>query len=299
MTSATNREAACIQMPAKNKTALITGASSGLGLEASRALAAQGFDLIMTARGKDRLEKAGEEIAKQNPKSQITTQILDVSNFDEVRLFAKKLSSPIEVLMNNAGVMGPDFSLSVDGIESQMAINHLGHFVLTKALWKQLDEATAPRVISLSSTVHRRGKLQSMSLEQLKGSDQKSYDRWQRYADTKLACLLFARELDLRTKQSGSKVVSIAAHPGWAMTGLQDNFPNRFDRFAQNAKQGARSQIMAAVRADLVGGEFIGPAQELWGEPKLIKGTKQSRDLALMKQLWELSEELTGATFEV
>jgi NAD(P)-dependent dehydrogenase (short-subunit alcohol dehydrogenase family) len=286
-------------MPAKNKTALITGASSGLGLEASRALAAQGFDLIMTARGKDRLEKAGEEIAKQNPKSQITTQILDVSNFDEVRLFAKKLSSPIEVLMNNAGVMGPDFSLSVDGIESQMAINHLGHFVLTKALWKQLDEATAPRVISLSSTVHRRGKLQSMSLEQLKGSDQKSYDRWQRYADTKLACLLFARELDLRTKQSGSKVVSIAAHPGWAMTGLQDNFPNRFDRFAQNAKQGARSQIMAAVRADLVGGEFIGPAQELWGEPKLIKGTKQSRDLALMKQLWELSEELTGATFEV
>jgi NAD(P)-dependent dehydrogenase (short-subunit alcohol dehydrogenase family) len=299
MTSATNREAACIQMPAKNKTALITGASSGLGLEASRALAAQGFDLIMTARGKDRLEKAGEEIAKQNPKSQITTQILDVSNFDEVRLFAKKLSSPIEVLMNNAGVMGPDFSLSVDGIESQMAINHLGHFVLTKALWKQLEKADAPRVISLSSTVHRRGKLQSMSLEQLKGSDQKSYDRWQRYADTKLACLLFARELDLRTKQSGSKVVSIAAHPGWAMTGLQDNFPNRFDRFAQNAKQGARSQIMAAVRADLVGGEFIGPAQELWGEPKLIKGTKQSRDLALMKQLWELSEELTGATFEV
>ena len=299
MTSTTNREAACIQMPAKNKTALITGASSGLGLEASRALAAQGFDLIMTARGKDRLEKAGEEIAKQNPKSQITTQILDVSNFDEVRLFAKKLSSPIDVLMNNAGVMGPDFSLSVDGIESQMAINHLGHFVLTKALWKQLEKADAPRVISLSSTVHRRGKLQSMSVEQLTGSDQKNYDRWQRYADTKLACLLFARELDLRTKQSGSKVVSIAAHPGWAMTGLQDNFPNRFDRFAQNAKQGARSQIMAAVRADLVGGEFIGPAQELWGEPKLIKGTTQSRDLGLMKQLWELSEELSGATFEV
>jgi NAD(P)-dependent dehydrogenase (short-subunit alcohol dehydrogenase family) len=201
--------------------------------------------------------------------------------------------------MNNAGVMGPDFSLSVDGIESQMAINHLGHFVLTKSLWRHLVKASEPRVISLSSTVHRRGKLQSMSLEQLKGSDQKSYDRWQRYADTKLACLLFSRELDIRTKQSGSQVVSIAAHPGWAMTGLQDNFPNRFDRFAQNAKQGARSQIMATVRADLVGGEFIGPAQELWGEPKLIKGTKQSRDLGLMKQLWELSEELTGATFEV
>jgi len=286
-------------MPSKNKTALITGASSGLGLEATKELAAQGFDVIMTARGKDRLEKVGEEIAKQYPKSKITTQILDVANFDEVRSFASKFSGPIDVLMNNAGVMGPDFSLSVDGIESQMAINHLGHFVLTKALWKQLGKASSPRVISLSSTVHRRGKLQSMSLEQLAGSDQKNYDRWQRYADSKLACLLFARELDLRTKQSGSKVISIAAHPGWAMTGLQDNFPNRFDRFAQNAKQGARSQIMATVRADLVGGEFIGPAQELWGEPKLIKGTKQSRDLGLMKQLWELSEELTGATFEV
>ena len=286
-------------MPTKNKTALITGASSGLGLEASKELAALGFDVIMTARGKDRLEKASEEIAKQNPQSKITSQVLDVANFDEVRSFANKFSSPIDVLMNNAGVMGPDFSLSVDGIESQMAINHLGHFVLTKALWKQLEKASEPRVISLSSTVHRRGKLQSMSLEQLKGSDQKSYDRWQRYADTKLACLLFARELDLRTKQSGSKVISIAAHPGWAMTGLQDNFPNRFDRFAQNAKQGARSQIMATVEAYLVGGEFIGPAQELWGEPKLIKGTKQSRDLGLMKQLWELSEELTGATFEL
>jgi NAD(P)-dependent dehydrogenase (short-subunit alcohol dehydrogenase family) len=286
-------------MPTKNKTALITGASSGLGLEASKELATLGFDVIMTARGKDRLEKASEEIAKQNPQSKITSQVLDVANFDEVRSFANKFSSPIDVLMNNAGVMGPDFSLSVDGIESQMAINHLGHFVLTKALWKQLEKASEPRVISLSSTVHRRGKLQSMSLEQLKGSDQKSYDRWQRYADTKLACLLFSRELDIRTKQSGSQVVSIAAHPGWAMTGLQDNFPNRFDRFAQNAKQGARSQIMATVRADLVGGEFIGPAQELWGVPKLIKGTKQSRDLGLMKQLWELSEELTGATFEV
>jgi NAD(P)-dependent dehydrogenase (short-subunit alcohol dehydrogenase family) len=286
-------------MPAKNRTALITGASSGLGLEAAKELAAQGFDVVMTARGKDRLEKVGEDLSKQFPKSKITSQVLDVSNFDEVRSFANKFSGPIDVLMNNAGVMGPDFSLSVDGIESQMAINHLGHFVLTKALWEQLEKADAPRVVSLSSTVHRRGKLQSMGVEQLIGSDSKNYDRWQRYADTKLACLLFARELDIRTKQSGSKVVSIAAHPGWAMTGLQDNFPNRFDRFAQNAKQGARSQIMAAVRADLVGGEFVGPAQELWGEPKLIKGTKQSRDLGLMKQLWELSEELSGATFEV
>ena len=286
-------------MPMTNKTAFITGASSGLGLVTSKELAALGFDIVMTARGKERLEKAGEDLAKQYPESTITTQVLDVSNFDEVRSFAKEFSGPIDVLMNNAGVMGPDFSLSVDGIESQMAINHLGHFVLTKALWKQLGKAAAPRVISLSSTVHRRGKLKSLGLAQLKGANQKNYDRWQRYADSKLACLLFARELDLRTKQSGSKVISIAAQPGWAVTGLQDNFPNRFDRFAQTAKQGAGSQIMAATGTDLAGGEFVGPSRELWGEPKLIKGTKQSRDLDLMKQLWELSEVATGETFEL
>ena len=138
-----------------------------------------------------------------------------------------------------------------------------------------------------------------MNLETIRGADEASYNRWQRYADTKLACLFFARELDIRTKQAGSKVLSIAAHPGWAITGLQDNFPNRFDRFAQTAEQGAQSQIMAATNTSLSGGEFVGPGLELWGKPKLIKGTSHSRDLELAKKLWGISEELTGAKFSL
>ena len=286
-------------MANNNKTALITGASSGLGLNASRALAAKGYNLIMASRGEAKLEKASAEIKAQYPDVQISQAVLDVSNFDQVRDFAKTTQQPIDVLMNNAGVMGPDFSLSVEGIESQMAINHLGHFLLTSLLWENLKQAANPRVISLSSTVHRRGKLETANVSEITGSDKASYDRWQRYADTKLACLLFARELDIRAKQAKSKVISIAAHPGWAITGLQENFPHRLDRFAQTAAQGAQSQIDAAINPLLTGGEFVGPSLELWGKPKLITGTSRSRDLGLMGRLWTTSEELTGSKFEL
>lgn len=286
-------------MANNNKTALITGASSGLGLNASRALAAKGYNLIMASRGEAKLEKASAEIKAQYPDVQISQAVLDVSNFDQVRDFGKTTQQPIDVLMNNAGVMGPDFSLSVEGIESQMAINHLGHFLLTSLLWENLEQAQSPRVVSLSSTVHRRGKLETANVSEITGSDKASYDRWQRYADTKLACLLFARELDIRAKQAKSKVISIAAHPGWAITGLQDNFPHRFDRFAQTAAEGAQSQIDAAINPLMTGGEFVGPSLELWGKPKLIKGTSRSRDLGLMGRLWTTSEELTGSKFEL
>jgi NAD(P)-dependent dehydrogenase (short-subunit alcohol dehydrogenase family) len=198
--------------------------------------------------------------------------------------------------MNNAGLMGPDFKLSIEGIESQMATNHIGHFLLTALLWPKLDAANG-RVVSLSSVVHRRGNLKSADVQELRGSDEASYNRWQRYADTKLACLLFARELDVRARVSGSKVQSIAAHPGWAITGLQENFPHTLDSFAQTARQGARSQIRAATDGSLKGGEFVGPKWELWGAPKLLKGSSRSRNLELAAALWESSEELTGVKF--
>lgn len=278
------------------KNIVITGASSGLGLASAKALAAQGANITMLARTEEKLLRAAEELRAEHPDVTISEQVLDVSNLDQVRAFAQSQNKPIDILMNNAGVMGPDFSLSIEGIESQMATNHIGHFLLTKLLWENLEQASHPRVISLSSVVHRRGNLNNLSLEKLKGANQKSYDRWQRYADTKLACLFFARELDIRAKQSGSKVLSIAAHPGWAITGLQDNFPNRFDAFAQSATEGAQSQI-AATNWQLQGGEFIGPSRELWGKPKLIKGSSHSRDLETAKRLWLLTEELVGESF--
>ena len=276
---------------------IITGGSSGLGLASAEELASQGADITLVARGAERLVEASQQLRNRYPDARITERVLDVSNLDEVRTFAKETSGPVDLLMNNAGLMGPDFALSIEGIESQMATNHIGHFLLTSLLWERLEEASKPQVISLSSVVHRRGKLKAESVEEIRGAKKESYDRWQRYADTKLACLLFARELDMRAKQAGSKVLSIAAHPGWALTGLQTNYPNRFDFLAQDAKTGARSQLLAANKPGLAGGEFIGPRFEAWGNPKELTGSKRSRDLGLMKRLWEISEELTGAKF--
>ncbi|BDP99763.1 SDR family NAD(P)-dependent oxidoreductase [Aquiluna sp. KACHI24] len=277
------------------KHALITGASSGLGFESAKALAELGYQVTMVARREERLTKAADRIRALNPDSKISEVVLDISNLDSVREFAKSVDS-VDLLMNNAGLMGPDFKLSIEGIESQMATNHIGHFLLTALLWQKLD-AVNGRVISLSSVVHRRGKLKSADVDELRGAEESSYDRWQRYADTKLACLLFARELDVRARLSGSKVQSIAAHPGWAITGLQENFPHQFDRFAQTAKAGARSQLRAATDASLKGGEFVGPKWELWGEPKLLRGSTRSRNLELASKLWASSEELTGVKF--
>jgi NAD(P)-dependent dehydrogenase (short-subunit alcohol dehydrogenase family) len=275
---------------------VITGASSGLGKASAEHFAKEGHELVLLARGKERLDQAASEIKSKYPNAKIETHQLDVSDFDQVRSFAKTQDKQIDVLMNNAGLMGPDFALSAQGIESQMATNHLGHFLLTNLLWNKLAKDTG-RVISLSSVVHRRSKLEANSKEEIAGATGK-YDRWGRYADSKLACLLFARELDLRAKQAGNKILSIAAHPGWALTGLQANFPNTFDFLAQKAEVGARSQIQASLSPGFKGGEFIGPKFEAWGSPKLIAGSKHSRRLDVMQRLWEISEELTGESFQ-
>ena len=277
------------------KSAIITGASSGLGLENAKALAKLGYSLTLVARGEERLVKAADSLRESFPDVSIKEQVLDISNLDLVREFAKGVTD-VDLLVNNAGLMGPDFKLSIEGIESQMATNHIGHFLLTALLWSKLDRVDG-RVVSLSSVVHRRGRLDEATLDDIRGADESKYNRWQRYADTKLACLLFARELDIRARVTGSKVQSIAAHPGWAITGLQDNFPHRFDRFAQDAATGARSQLVASVDETLTGGELIGPKFELWGDPKQIKGAGRGRDLETMRKLWHFSEELTGVSF--
>ena len=277
--------------------AIITGASSGLGLESAKALAAAGYNLTLVARGAKRLEDAATQLRAAHPKLEIKSQILDVSDFDAVSAFSEGIQEPVDVLMNNAGLMGPDFKLSKQGIETQMATNHLGHFVLTAGLWDRLDQSENPKVISLSSVVHRKGNLDGIDLESLRGADASKYNRWQRYADTKLACLYFARELDIRAKLAGSKVQSIAAHPGWAITGLQENFPHVLDPFAQTAVQGARSQILAALSDEIQAGDFVGPKFELWGKPRVIAGSKRSHNLEVAGRLWTLSEQLTGVKF--
>jgi NAD(P)-dependent dehydrogenase (short-subunit alcohol dehydrogenase family) len=267
-------------------TALITGGSSGLGLETARSLLDAGFEVIITGRSSQKLVNAENKL---NSKA-LTWIANDISDLEQVESLASNISS-VDLLINNAGQMGPPFQLSKQGHEIQMATNHLGHFLLTKLLWEKLSKSSDPRVIHLSSTVHRKGK-PTKTAEELSGKDI-AYDRWQRYADTKLACALFGRELDIRAKQSGSKVKSIIAHPGWASTGLQVHYPTKLHVFAQSPAKGARSQNRASLD-QVSGGEFFGPSRELWGRPIKIKGSRLSRDVEASKKLWEMTEELTG-----
>jgi NAD(P)-dependent dehydrogenase (short-subunit alcohol dehydrogenase family) len=267
-------------------TALITGGSSGLGLETAKALLAKDYEVIITGRNQQKLVNAENKL-NSNKLSWIAN---DISNFEDVESLAGQLTN-IDLLINNAGQMGTPHALSAQGHELQMATNHLGHFLLTRLLWEKLSKSDSPRVIHLSSTVHRNGKAIKDENE-LSGKDA-DYDRWQRYADTKLACTHFGRELDIRAKQAGSKVKSVIAHPGWASTGLQVHYPTRLHVFAQSPAQGARSQIRAALD-DVEGGEFFAPNLELWGKPIKIKGNKLSRDLEVSKDLWAITEKLTG-----
>jgi NAD(P)-dependent dehydrogenase (short-subunit alcohol dehydrogenase family) len=267
-------------------TVLITGGSSGLGLETAKALLAKDYDVIITGRSQQKLVNAENKL-NSNKLSWIAN---DISNFEDVESLAGQIKT-IDLLINNAGQMGTPHTLSAQGHELQMATNHLGHFLLTKLLWEKLSKSESPRVIHLSSTVHRNGKA-IKDTDELSGKDA-DYDRWQRYADTKLACTHFGRELDIRAKQAGSKVKSVIAHPGWASTGLQVHYPTRLHVLAQSPAQGARSQIKAALDP-VEGGEFYAPNLELWGRPKKIQGNKLSRDLEVSKNLWELTEELTG-----
>ncbi len=277
--------------------AIITGASSGLGLESALALAAHGYELTLVARGENRLLAAAKQIQNANPEIAVTPVVLDISDLDQVQAFASSFARPVDVLMNNAGLMGPDFKVSKQGIETQMATNHLGHFVLTAKLWGKLNEAENARVISLSSVVHRKGNFDAGDIEVLRGANQNQYNRWQRYADSKLACLWFARELHSRITAEGGQIKSVAAHPGWAITGLQENFPHVLDPLAQTAKQGARSQVYAALGSDIQSGDFVGPSLELWGKPKKIVGSKRSQDRTQMQALWAASEAITGVKF--
>ena len=267
-------------------TALITGGSNGLGLETARALLVRGYEVIITGRSQQKLVNAENKLNS----NQLSWVANDISNFEAVEALAKQTSS-VDLLINNAGQMGPPFSLSAQGHELQMATNHLGHFLLTKLLWEKLSKSEDPRVIHLSSTVHRKGR--AIKNQQELSGKEIDYDRWQRYADTKLACAHFGRELDIRAKQAGSRVKSVIAHPGWASTGLQVHYPTKLHVFAQTPAQGARSQIRASIDR-VEGGEFFAPNLELWGKPKKIRGTKLSRDLQASKDLWEMTEELTG-----
>jgi NAD(P)-dependent dehydrogenase (short-subunit alcohol dehydrogenase family) len=285
------------------RTYLITGANSGLGLHSSIALARRGARVLMACRNP---AKAGEALARvesevRDAKAELVS--LDLASLESVRSAAADVAQRapvIDVLMDNAGVMAIPRAQTADGFEMQIGTNHLGHFALTGLLMPQLLAGTDPRVVVVSSDAHKIGR---MRFDDLMG--EKAYGRWSAYGQSKLANLLFMRELDRR---AAGRLKAAAAHPGYAATNLQSNYGNAVvDLFmkignrviAQSDEAGAWPQLYAATMPDVQGGEYFGPSGMfgLRGAPDRDTPTKAARDDEAARRLWEVSEQLTGLTF--
>ncbi|GAC68354.1 oxidoreductase [Gordonia soli] len=275
---------------------VITGANSGLGAETAKALAAAGAEVVLAVRTTAKAEPVAAEIG---PKASVRR--LDLADLASVRDFAEGFDGA-DVLINNAGVMAVPLARTADGFEMQIGTNHLGHFALTALLLPKITD----RVVTLSSEVHQIGNL---DLDDLNWEKRK-YGRWRAYGDSKLANLMFGKELAARLGSSGSTVQSLVAHPGYAATELQGRSGNWTDRFAklanrlpiaQSAAGGALPTLYAATSPDASSGGFYGPTEffGMHGAPGPSRYHKRADDTVKRERLWTLSESLTSTTFGV
>jgi NAD(P)-dependent dehydrogenase (short-subunit alcohol dehydrogenase family) len=283
---------------------VVTGANSGLGLETARALGALGATVIMAARDTAKGEAAVKELRAEQPDGRFDLRHLDLADLDSVREFAAEVEH-VDVLVNNAGVMMPPRTLTEQGYEQQFGVNHLAHFALTILLFNKLLQSEDPRVVTVSSGLHKRGRIH---FEDLHGEH--GYHRTKYYSQSKLANVVFALELHRRLRTSGFPLRSVLAHPGYAATNLQSTGPTGVGKLimkvtnrvmAQDVAMGALPQIYAAVGADVESGQFWGPdgRNESKGFPTLVEPLDEARDRELGKRLWDISEELTGVHIDL
>lgn len=285
------------------RTVLVTGANSGLGFVTSLELARKGAHVLMTARDPAKGEDALAHIRAAVPNASIELRRLDLADLDQVKSFARQLIDdkvPLDILINNAGVMMPPRTLTGQGFELQFGVNHLAHFALTGLLLETLAKRQESRVVTVSSDLHRRGHIH---FDDLDGA--KTYGRIAFYAQSKFANVLFALELGRRLRAARLPVRSLLAHPGYAATNLQTSGPtgllnlfmrigNRF--MAQSMEMGALPQLYAATAPQAESGQFIGPdgRNEMKGYPTVVQPIASARDPEVAARLWTLSEQLTG-----
>ncbi|MGI8330791.1 oxidoreductase [Actinomadura scrupuli] len=288
------------------RTFLVTGANSGLGHETARQLSLHGAQVIMTARSEAKGRTAMAELTAGQPGASIELRLLDLSDLDSVRALAESLVADrvqVDVLVNNAGIMMPPRSLTKQGFELQFATNHLGHFALTGLLLETLAKGRDPRVVTVSSSLHRRG---SIDFDDLTG--ERSYSPTRFYAQSKFANVLFGLELDRRLRASGSPVRSLLAHPGYSATNLQSSGPTGLLNLlgkvgnalmAQHVRMGALDQLYAATAPEAESGQFIGPDRlgESRGHPRVVQPVESAKDPETARRLWDVSEDLTGVRF--
>lgn len=287
------------------QTVIITGANSGIGFEAARKLSDKGAHVILAVRNEEKGKAAVDSILQGNGKASVEMMKLDLADLASVRYFTSAIIEKykhLHILINNAGVMIPPYGKTKDGFELQFGSNHLGHFALTGLLLPILKKTPESRVVILSSIAHRGA---SIDFDNLAGS--KGYKAMKFYGQSKLANLLFAKELDNRLKMHGIETISVACHPGISNTNLFNLGKGETPKymkglmrlFSQPAAMGALPTIYAAADDSLTGGEYIGPdgRGNRKGYPAIEIPAPGVFNEVTMNRLWQVSEELTGVQF--
>lgn len=293
---------------------LVTGAASGIGLETSLLLAVRGDHVILADRNVTGGEAALRRVIDVGGRGEFRP--LDLADLARIRDFATDelaRDRPLDVLINNAGLLPPMVRATTrDGFELEFGVAHLGHFALTGLLLPALERSEAPRVVSVSSIAHARGRIDLDDLQH-----QRRYSSSRAYSATKLACLMFAFELHRRAKIAGSKLTSVAAHPGISRTPIaagweQERRRKPWDRLelfgyhasirllGRPASEGARSLVYAATASSVIGGGYYGPTgfAQVTGLPGRVRPSRRALDTIIAARLWERSEQLSGVRYE-
>ena len=283
------------------RTALVTGANTGIGFETAKVLAARSARVLLACRNPDKAEDALTRIRADVPDADLSFVPLDLADLASVRAAAERiLEEPrLDLLINNAGLMIPPLSHTVDGFELQMGVNHLGPFALTGLLLPLVEQTEGSRIVNTSSNAHHMGEPDFGDLHA-----ERSYSRWQRYGASKLANLLHTYELDRRLRAKGSHVISAAAHPGATATELMRHVPQFLWKVSKpllslgmnQPPQGAWPTLAAATHPEVESGQYFGPSGpgEMFGPARQVRSNKRSHDPDLAARLWDVSIELTG-----
>lgn len=284
------------------RVAIVTGANTGIGFEAARALAEKGAEVILACRNASKAEAAVARLRADVPDAKVRFESLDLSDLDHVRSFSERIHGELDrldLLINNAGVMVPPESQTAQGFELQIGVNHFGHFALTGQLLDLLAATPGSRVVNVASIAHRNGKINLDDLH----FRQRGYSPWAAYGQSKLANLLFTLELQKRLDAAGLDVRVTAAHPGWTQTDLQRHsgiasFLNPL--MAMKPAKGALPTLRAATDPAAEGNSYWGPhgMGEMRGFPRPAARTADAKDEAVAARLWEASVEATGVRFD-
>jgi NAD(P)-dependent dehydrogenase (short-subunit alcohol dehydrogenase family) len=287
------------------RTAVVTGANTGLGYETAGALAAKGAHVVLAVRNLEKGKAAAALIGDRNPGASVAVQELDLTSLDSVHGAAEQLRADhpsIDLLINNAGVMFTPKDTTRDGFELQFGTNHLGHFAFTNLLLDRVLAAPGSRVVTVSSIGHRFAR--GIRFDDLQW--ERNYSRVGAYGQAKLANLLFTYELQRRLQ--GTDTIAVAAHPGGSRTELTRNLPRLVgaatrlvEPLFQSADMGALPTLRAATDPGVLGGQYYGPDgfAEQRGYPRVVASSAASHDTDAQRRLWTVSEELTGVVSHV